>query len=185
MAGDDLTSGQIMKHNLDYVTDLLKQYEAAEIERTISPRDAMNDQWYQIVGQNAVEATAVACAAAKIRDVKRVLDLPCGHGRVLRHLVKLFPVAEFFACDLDRDGVDFCASTFGAQPVYSQENLLELTLPADLDVIWVGVAVHPYFSRSHAYLGSTPHAVLEPPGHHHCDATRHMVGVCSPLYAFY
>jgi SAM-dependent methyltransferase len=127
-----------MKHNMDYVSALVKQYESAEIERTISPRDAMKDQWYFDVGRYAVEAIAVACASARIRDVKRVLDLPCGHGRVLRHLVKLFPGAEFIACDLDPDGVDFCARTFGARPIYSNENLLKVALDPDLDVIWVG-----------------------------------------------
>ena len=127
-----------MKHNLDHVGDLLRNYESAEIDRTISPRDAMNDQWYFDVGRYGVEAVAVGCASARIRDVKRVLDLPCGHGRVLRHLVHLFPSAEFFACDLDPDGVDFCASQFGARPIYSKENLLEVELAHDLDVIWVG-----------------------------------------------
>jgi SAM-dependent methyltransferase len=127
-----------MKHNLDYVTSLVTGYESAEIDRTISPRDAMNDQWYFDVGRYAVETILVACASARIRDVKRVLDLPCGHGRVTRHLAKLFPGADLFACDLDPDGADYCAKQFGARAIHSKENLLELDLPKELDIIWVG-----------------------------------------------
>jgi trans-aconitate methyltransferase len=71
-------------------------------------------------------------------NVQSVLDLPCGHGRVLRHLVKLFPDARFHACDLDYDGVDFCAQTFGAIPVYSKAELSELDFDGRFDLIWVG-----------------------------------------------
>ena len=50
-----------MKHNLDHVFDLLKRYKSAEIDRTISPGDAMNDKWYFDVGRYAIEAISVAC----------------------------------------------------------------------------------------------------------------------------
>ena len=49
-----------------------------------------------------------------------MLDFACGHGRVMRTLKAAFPDALLTACDIDRDGVDFCARTFGAAPVYFQ-----------------------------------------------------------------
>jgi cyclopropane fatty-acyl-phospholipid synthase-like methyltransferase len=74
------------------------------------------------------------------------LDLACGHGRVLRHLVKLFPDARFDAADTDTDGVNFCANQFGANPIYSSENLADVSLGGAYDLIWVG-SLFTHFSR--------------------------------------
>jgi len=125
-------------HNFEYVRGLLQNYEAAVIDRQISPNDAMNNQWYFPVGRSAVQNIALACLASKLQTVTKVLDMPCGHGRVLRHLVHLFPGAEVHACDLDKDGVQFCAATFGAKPVYSREELTEVDFGSTYDIIWVG-----------------------------------------------
>ena len=125
-------------HNLEYVQALIRNYEATVIDTRISPNDQMNNQYYFDVGKSAVDNIAIACLASNIGEVKRVLDIPCGHGRVLRHLVRLFPAAEFHACDMDVDGVDFCAATFGAKPVYSREELTEVDLGSEFDLIWVG-----------------------------------------------
>jgi len=67
-----------------------------------------------------------------------ILDLPCGHGRVLRWLRAEYGYANITACDLDRDGVDFCAKEFGATPVYSQPDLGQLPFDRQFDLIWVG-----------------------------------------------
>jgi len=76
--------------------------------------------------------------ASNIKKVKKVLDIPCGHGRVLRHLIHLLPGVEFHACDLDVDGVDFCAETFGAKPIYSRAELTEVDFGSRYELIWVG-----------------------------------------------
>jgi hypothetical protein len=52
--------------------------------------------------------------------------------------VKLFPDAEFTACDLDESGVKFCAETFGAQPIVSQPEFCDVDLNGLYDLIWVG-----------------------------------------------
>src|SRR5208283_4344068 len=76
--------------------------------------------------------------ASHLTEVNRVLDMPCGHGRVLRHIVKLFPRATIDACDLDKEGVEFCAKTFGANPILSLEDLTHVCFPAKYDLIWIG-----------------------------------------------
>jgi len=68
----------------------------------------------------------------------RILDLPCGHGRVLRHLRADFPKAEITACDILKDGVDFCARTFGAVPAYFDPDPGRIELPGTYDLIWCG-----------------------------------------------
>ncbi|HJR08933.1 MAG TPA: methyltransferase domain-containing protein [Pyrinomonadaceae bacterium] len=114
------------------------------VESRISPRDTMyagDGAHYFKVGLSAMRAVEEAMGRAKLSQVERVLDLPCGHGRVLRFLVERFPQAKFTACDLDRDGVDFCARTFGATPVYSTEDLDSLNFDTRFDLIWCGSLV--------------------------------------------
>ena len=106
---------------------LVLNYDPAAVSRIVSPNDTMKGSSYFSVGTSAIEVNIAACIAANLAKVSRVLDLPCGHGRVLRHLVQLFPDAEFSVCDLDVDGVFFCASTFGTRPIYSKDDLTTVT----------------------------------------------------------
>ena len=69
---------------------------------------------------------------------RRILDLPCGFGRVTRMLRARYPSAEITVCDLDRLCVDFTAAHFSARGVYSKPNFRELELGAVFDLIWVG-----------------------------------------------
>lgn len=118
----------------------------ADVIPTISPNDEMlrgggGEGWYHEVGQSALECIgrALNSAGKPAADVKRILDLPCGHGRVLRYLRAAFPEAEFVACDIARDAADFCAATFGAVPVYAHEDSAKIPLePNSFDLIWVG-----------------------------------------------
>ncbi|MBA9019207.1 methyltransferase domain-containing protein [Aminobacter ciceronei] len=88
------------------------------------------------------------------QDVSKVLDLPCGHGRVSRHLKLLFPTAEMFYCDIDAEGADFCARTFGGTAIHSQPDLLQVGLPRSLDVIWIGsLFTHVDRKRTADWLG--------------------------------
>ncbi|MDX6270535.1 MAG: hypothetical protein QOD28_1758 [Acidobacteriota bacterium] len=112
-----------------------------QIESRISPRDTMytgDGAHYFKVGLSALRVVEEALRRARLESVERVLDLPCGHGRVLRFLSRRFPRAAFTACDLDRDGVDFCARVFDATPVYSLTDLDALSFDTRFDLIWCG-----------------------------------------------
>lgn len=124
-------------YNTELILDMIKNYDAGVIEKQISPNDTMNNQWYFQVGRSAVDVFKAACMSSNLKSVNNILDIPCGHGRVLRHLVHLFPKAKFDACDLDVDGVNFCASSFGANPIYSREELTEVNFPTTYDIIWI------------------------------------------------
>ena len=125
-------------YNLNYINECYSKYRATKVDDRISPKETMYDKYYFIIGEDAMHNVALGCLAAKIGRVDRVLDLPCGHGRVLRHLVNFFPEAEFHACDLDVEGLQFCAETFGALPIRSVEELTDVAFPNNYDVIWVG-----------------------------------------------
>jgi len=96
---------------------------------------------YFSVGLSAVHCIDRAVTAAKLTEIQTALDLPCGHGRVLRFLVHRFPQTKFTACDLDRDGVDCCERMFAAEGEYSSSDLNALSLRHKFDLIWCGSLV--------------------------------------------
>jgi SAM-dependent methyltransferase len=110
--------------------------------KEISPNDEMKTdvvENYYHWGLTALDTIRVALHAAQRAEPPRtILDFPCGHGRVLRALAATYPDAELTAADLNRDGVDFCARTFGATSVYSSERAEEVRLPGSYELIWVG-----------------------------------------------
>ena len=121
----------------------------ATLNRTLSPHEQMDFsglEHYFRVGRSALDVVLDGLRAAGRTEVgptpygvKTILDLPCGQGRVLRYLRMAFPDAEITACDMSRDGVDFCAETFGAVPVYSCDDPEQVPLPRDhYDLTWVG-----------------------------------------------
>jgi len=117
--------------------------EVHPIDDEIAADDAMftgDREHYFSVGRSAWRAIrwVLDIAERDESEILRVLDLPCGHGRVLRVLRAALPHSEITACDLETSGVDFCAARFGAVPLYSRERLGELEIPARFDLIWCG-----------------------------------------------
>jgi len=119
-------------------------YPFPDVFTGISGRDAMlhagvSRQYYD-VGLSAVRCleTGLALAGRSPDSVRSILDLPCGHGRVARVLRARFPQAELTVCDIDRDGVDFCATHFRATGFYSQRDFRRVRCAGSFDLIWVG-----------------------------------------------
>jgi SAM-dependent methyltransferase len=93
---------------------------------------------YYKVGLSAIQCIDEALVRANLRDVRTILDLPCGSGRVLRFLSVRFPEARITACDIQRGAVDFCGEHLGADTAYSSANLNEISLDNKFDLIWCG-----------------------------------------------
>ena len=123
----------------------LYDFSTLTVNRTVSPRDGMVaaavPEEYFDLGRRALELIHFSSELCDKPHYPDILDLPCGHGRVLRWLRANYGYATITACDLDRDGVDFCAQQFGAQPVYSVADLRQLPFAAQFDLIWVGSLV--------------------------------------------
>lgn len=115
---------------------------AAQVDWTIAPREKMYGGLrgpYVLAGTTAVVLIRKAMALAGVENApEAILDLPCGHGRVMRVLRAAFPDSTLIACDLDRDGVDFCAETFAAVPVYGDTDPARVRIEQPVDLIWVG-----------------------------------------------
>jgi SAM-dependent methyltransferase len=134
---------------------------------TISPSDGMfsgDREHYFWAGRSALECVRLGLQLAGRTEVRSILDFPCGHGRVLRALRAAFPNAGLAACDLDRDGVDFCARTFGATPLYSHVDPGSIRIDGSFDLIWVGsLFTHLDVDRWEGFLGLF-RSVLAPGG---------------------
>lgn len=127
----------------------LYDFSQLAVDRTLAPRDGMlakdadavlTDQYFDL-GRRALELIHFSAELCDKPHYPNILDLPCGHGRVLRWLRAHYHYADITACDLERDGVDFCAKQFGAKPVYSEVDLHRLPFQNQFDLIWVGSLV--------------------------------------------
>jgi SAM-dependent methyltransferase len=132
---------------------------AAELIRDIASGDEMYGAYpeaaahYFDVGASAIDGIQLCLRAAGKDRVGRILDLPCGHGRVLRHLKAAFPEAMLTACDVNRDGADFCARTFGARAVYGEEDPRRNRIDDTFDLIWCGsLLTHVEAERWESFL---------------------------------
>lgn len=114
------------------------------VDMTLHPLDDMIDQHqpaeaqlahYEAVGREAAELIQ---SALRGRVPRRILDMPCGFGRVMRHLRAEFPEAEITGCDIEAAKLEFCASQFGADRLFSSLDFSSLGLGPPYDVIWCG-----------------------------------------------
>ncbi len=113
-----------------------------QASRTVSPQDGMlveglEEQYFDI-GRRALELVQLSAKLCDKPHYPEILDLPCGHGRVMRWLRAQYDYATITGCDLLRDGVDFCAKEFDAVPVYSNPDLTQVDFGKQFDLIWVG-----------------------------------------------
>ncbi len=93
-------------------------YRAEALDQTISQHDDMFEgdlEHYLFVGTSALEVISEAMLLARKMRFGNLLDVPCGYGRVTRHLVKFFPDSQVFVSEKDKAKQHFCESMFGAQ----------------------------------------------------------------------
>jgi SAM-dependent methyltransferase len=140
---------------------------ADEVSRQISPRERMpaaDVDAYFAVGRSALKAIRLAQIASGKPDFASILDMPCGHGRVLRWLKAAYPGAKLTACDILADGADFCAESLGATPVYSSPFPEAATFADRYDLIFVGSLLTHVDVHQWDHLISLWHTLLTPDG---------------------
>lgn len=120
----------------------------------ISKNDTMFDgglERYISVGQSAM--TAIEDVVGRL-PITSILDLPCGHGRVARHLSLKYPDADIYFSDLDEEGMDFCAENFGGSAIKSKRGFSNLSLGRKFDLIWSGSLItHLTSSDTKSFFG--------------------------------
>lgn len=122
----------------------------ANVSPLIDPQDDMiwsaNTASYFRVGLDAARIISTHATQHGRPDQQppvwpqRILDFPCGHGRVMRWLRVLYPQAKLHGCDTQLHGMEFCEEHFAARPISPST---PPALPQDavgegFDLIWVG-----------------------------------------------
>lgn len=177
---------------LQGLTDRWQCYQATEIDRVIAPVDDMRhaasveeERKYFQVGRSAIELISEAMVLARRLQFTRILDFPCGGGRVTRHLVKFFPEAQVSASDIEREKQAFVVSRYGAKPVDCPPNFTT-PLPEKYDLIFVGsLFTHldaPLFERALDFFldGLAPQGILVMTLHGRYTATAVSAGRTHP-----
>lgn len=116
------------------------------VSNAVSPQDGMfrgNGKHYYSVGLSAMRCIrrALQRAPQQTPEVRTVLDLPCGFGRVMRFLRPGFPGARVHACDILQEGVEFCVAELGATAATGCSELDRLQWKERFDLIWCGSLV--------------------------------------------
>ena len=130
-----------VSRSLSYVRAL--KFERATIpDMTLHPDDDMLDplhpsarEHYLDVGLGALDLIK---GALRDKDPRTILDMPCGFGRVTRHLRSAYPDAAIYACELEERKIEFCARQFGAIPVLSKVDVDKVVFDVNFDLIWCG-----------------------------------------------
>jgi CBS domain-containing protein len=114
---------------------------AAHVVREVAPGDLMyTGSWgaYAYAGVSAVQCIRSILGKLIRPDPASILDLPCGHGRELRFLKLAYPDAEFGVCDVDEDGVEYCARVFGGHPTVSDDDPAKVAFDRRYELAWSG-----------------------------------------------
>ncbi|MFW5328898.1 class I SAM-dependent methyltransferase [Hydrogenophaga sp. ZJX-1] len=109
---------------------------------------------YESVGKEMADLVEVAAHDLGL-SAPHILELPCGYGRVTRHLVKLFPAERILACDIMVPAVEFVATKFGVKGHPAEIPVNELTgIETDtFDIAVMGSLItHLSAANSHTLL---------------------------------
>lgn len=92
---------------------------------------------YMFVGRSAIDLIARAMVCTHKDQLSSILDLPCGGGRVTRHLKAFLPDARLFVCDLDKQKEAFTIRNFGASAI---DPGADFSIPptSSFDLVFVG-----------------------------------------------
>ncbi len=95
---------------------------------------------YYNVGLSAIDCIfkGINIAGRKINEINKILDFPCGYGRVLRFLKSFFPDSDIYACEIDEKYLDFCKNTFSVRTIISTKSFRNINLENKFDLIWCG-----------------------------------------------
>ena len=129
---------------LQAIIDRWGHYQGSELDHTLSPDDDMlsahsaeDVQHYLRTGLSALELIVEAMVLARKTGFGSILDLPCGGGRVTRHLVRFFSDSEIFVSDIERNKQAFVAAQFGVKAIDLRADF-SAPAPGLCDLIFVG-----------------------------------------------
>ena len=163
------TLGALDAGDREWLADLLRFWRTKprQVNETTSPDDWIHTRGaanYYTTGRTTIRRVRQAMLQTRKPEVRRILDFGSGYGRILRQFKAAFPEAQLAACDILPEAVDFCAQTFGAEPVYAADDPGETSLEGQFDMIWLGSLFTHLDAARWKSLLDLLEGVLEPEG---------------------
>jgi SAM-dependent methyltransferase len=104
--------------------------------------EAGRAEHYLGVGLSAIAVVREALGSMDGKgQIRRILDFPCGYGRVLRFLRANFPDARITGAEVDADALAFCQRAFGIDTWQATPEPRRLSPDRTFDLIWCGSLV--------------------------------------------
>lgn len=125
--------------------NLLGSHTLEDNAKTLNTQISINDDMYQ--GNISHYLRCGAEAAFLIRNYSkysgkkenlRILDFPCGYGRVTRWLRFLFPDCRLVGSDTTLDAIEFSKLNFAMEAFEAKANFQDNKIEEKFDLIWVG-----------------------------------------------
>lgn len=119
----------------------LEGIDVFELNAEISIYDDMyqgNFQHYYNVGIEAALFLSKNYSSLTRKSPSKILDFPCGYGRVTRWLRIFFPESMIYGSDLLIQGINFCTKMFDIRSFESNLSFKLISAPGNFDIIWVG-----------------------------------------------
>lgn len=116
----------------------LRSPASQDVSRVIAASDTMLDssgiETYLSIGKSALDHCK---HFLKGQEPRRILDFPCGYGRVMRWFRSEWPAADIHGVETDAECLAFVRDTFQAKPIQADPRL-NMTVPGDVDLIFSG-----------------------------------------------
>lgn len=136
-------SWQDTKATVEAVAQLWRDFDPARVDGRVSEHDDMIGTWpgayeaYTTVGLSALRIVTEAMMLTGRTAFPRILDLPCGGGRVTRYLSAFFPDSEISVGDIEAEKQAAVCAQFGARPFPFKSDFTDV--PSEhFDLIFVG-----------------------------------------------
>jgi SAM-dependent methyltransferase len=124
------------------------RFESLEplVNKTISPKDGLYSSYerngrstnYFLSGLrqlDKIDALLYKHTQKRLADCQSIADWACNYGRLLRCLRAALPKTTLYACDINKEAVDFCVAEFGCTPFLAGWHPDELSINAQHDLI--------------------------------------------------
>jgi SAM-dependent methyltransferase len=98
-----------------------------------------NEIHYLMVGLESIRCIDHALHKSSAnKDIRSILDFPCGYGRELRFLKCRFPDTDISGSEIIPEALDFGKKVFSIKTFISTANFADLRVPEKFDLIWCG-----------------------------------------------
>ena len=119
----------------------IEEISMDEVITKIHPNDGMfvKIEPYHKIGQNALQMVkkVLFLADRKSEDIKTILDMASGYGRVTRYLSAYFKDSKISVCDTNKESIEFCRDTFNTIALHSNDDF-KINSQEKFDLIWCG-----------------------------------------------